>query len=148
MDQPSRPLKDVLAEIDDPRAAGGKQHSLGALLALVCMATLCGYRSYGAMAEWGRHYGRAVREALGFTHPRPPSAATLHRVLRRLDRRQVEAVAHDGKRLRGSHKQGAPGTHLLSAVSQRLGLTVAQEAVATTRRTRSRLCRRCWRACS
>ena len=40
-----------------------------------------------------------------------------------------EGVSVDGKCLRGSRKQGAPGTHLLSAVSQRLGLTLAQEAV-------------------
>jgi predicted transposase YbfD/YdcC len=41
----------------------------------------------------------------------------------------LEGVACDGKTLRGSRKQGAPGAHLLSAVSHRLGLTVAQEAV-------------------
>ena len=35
----------------------------------------------------------------------------------------------DGKTLRGSRKQGAPGTHLLSALAHRLGLTVAQDAV-------------------
>jgi len=37
--------------------------------------------------------------------------------------------ALDGKTLRGSKKQGAWGTHLLSVVSQRGGLTVQQEAV-------------------
>jgi predicted transposase YbfD/YdcC len=151
MGQPCRPLKDVLAEIADPRQARGKRHSLVALLALVCVATLCGYRSYSAMAEWGRHYGREVMRALGFTHPTPPCAATLHRVLRRLDRQAVEAalgrwaegvlavlppvppqeeaLACDGKTLRGSRKQGAPGTHLLSVLAHRLGLTVAQVAV-------------------
>lgn len=40
-----------------------------------------------------------------------------------------EAVAIDGKTLRGSRKQGAPGAHLLSALSHRLGITVAQRAV-------------------
>jgi hypothetical protein len=39
------------------------------------------------------------------------------------------AVAVDGKTLRGSRKQGAPGAHLLSALSHRLGLTLAQQAV-------------------
>ncbi len=147
MSQRCRPLKDVVAEITDPRAARGKRHSLGAILALVLVATLCGYRSYSAMAEWGRNYGAGVMAALGFTHPTPPCAATLHRVLRRLDRQAVEAalggwaeevlaatgrragVALDGKTLRGSRKQGAVGTHLLSALSHRLGLTVAQDAV-------------------
>jgi hypothetical protein len=41
-----------------------------------------------------------------------------------------EGVAVDGKTLRGSQKQGAPGTHLLSALGHRLGLTLAQHAVA------------------
>jgi predicted transposase YbfD/YdcC len=93
-------------------------------------------------------------QALGFTR-RPPCAATLHTVLRGLDREvfeaQVgawseallagtprspdteEAIAVDGKTLRGSKKQGAPGAHLLSALAPRLGLTLAQHAVAAKR---------------
>jgi Ser/Thr protein kinase RdoA (MazF antagonist) len=104
------------------------------------------------MAEWGRHYGQRLLGALGFTHPTPPCAATLHRVLGRLDRQEVEArlgawaaevlaaaapapappeeaLGLDGKTLRGSRKQGAPGAHLLSVLSHRLGLTLAQDAV-------------------
>jgi hypothetical protein len=38
-------------------------------------------------------------------------------------------LALDGKSLRGSRKQGAIDVPLLSVVSQRLGLTVAQQAV-------------------
>lgn len=41
----------------------------------------------------------------------------------------ADAVALDGKTLRGSRKQGAPGVHLLSAVSHRLGLTLGQAGV-------------------
>jgi len=40
-----------------------------------------------------------------------------------------EGIAVDGKTLRGSKKQGAPGTHLLSVLSHRLGLTLRQQAV-------------------
>jgi predicted transposase YbfD/YdcC len=40
-----------------------------------------------------------------------------------------EALALDGKTLRGSHKQGAAGSHLLSVLHHRLGLTVLQQAV-------------------
>jgi hypothetical protein len=79
---------------------------------------------------------------LRFTH-RPPCAATLHTVLRRVDREVgeaklgawaerllgdtpepeggEEAIALDGKTLRGSQKQGAPGVHLLSVLAHRVG---------------------------
>lgn len=146
----ARPLIEVLAEIPDFRSPHGKRHPLGAILALACSAMLCGYRSYTAIAEWGRHYGVHLVHALGFTH-RPPCAATLHTVFRRVDREAVEAklgawaegllgeapqtaggedaIAIDGKTLRGSQKQGAPGVHLLSALAHRLGLTLAQQAV-------------------
>ena len=146
----TRPLIEVLAEIPDFRSPHGKRHPLGAILALACSAMLCGYRSYTAIAEWGRHYGAPLVQALGFTH-RSPCAATLHTVLRRVDREAVEAtlgawaegllgeapqpergedaIAIDGKTLRGSQKQGAPGVHLLSALAHRLGVTLAQQAV-------------------
>ena len=146
----TRPLIEVLAEIPDFRSHHGKRPPLGAILALACSAMLCGYRSYTAIAEWGRHYGAHLVQALGFTH-RSPCAATLHTVLRRVDREAVEdtlgawaegllgeasqpeggedAIAIDGKTLRGSQKQGAPGVHLLSALAHRLGVTLAQQAV-------------------
>jgi predicted transposase YbfD/YdcC len=146
------PLMQYLVEVPDFRAARGRRHPLSAILALACAAILCGYRSYGAMAEWGRNYGGALVAALGFTQPTTPCAATLHTVFRHLDvaaleaqlgqwAEQVlagqphgaappEAVACDGKTLRGSCKLGAPGTHLLAVVSQRLGLPLQQCAVA------------------
>jgi len=43
---------------------------------------------------------------------------------------QAEGLAIDGKTLRGSQKQGAPGAHLLSALSHRLSIALAQQAVA------------------
>ena len=146
-----RPLIEVLAEIPDFRSNRGKRHTLAAILALTCSAMLCGSRSYSAIAEWGRNYGARLMRALGFTR-QPPCAATLHTVLRRVDREEGEAklgawaegllsgtpapqdtaegIAVDGKTLRGSQKQGAPGAHLLSALAHRLGVTLAQQAVA------------------
>ena len=41
----------------------------------------------------------------------------------------ADAMAVDGKTLRGSKKQGALGAHVLSVVSHRLGLTLTQQAV-------------------
>ncbi len=152
MPGPIIPLIEVLVEIPDFRKSRGKRHPLSAILAMACAATLCGARSYSAMADWGRNYGRALAQALGFTHAKTPCAATLHTVFRHLDvalfestlrqwaeqvlraypSRQAddEAIAIDGKTLRGSQKQGAAGTHLLSALSHRLGLTLGQQPVA------------------
>ena len=145
-------LLDLLAEIPDFRQAQGRRHPLPAILALRVAAMLCGYRSYGAIAEWGRNYGTAMLRALGFTHDTAPCAATLNTVLRGLDTEAVErvlatwaegvlaattapptaleAIAIDGKSLRGSRRQKAPGAHLLSALGHRLGLTMGQQAVA------------------
>jgi len=152
MTEPCPVLLELLAEIPDFRQAQGRRHPLSAILALSVAAMLCGYRSYGAIAEWGRNYGVEMLRALGFTHDTAPCAATLHTVLRGLDTAAVErllgqwaegvlsataaplntleAIAIDGKTLRGSRRQRAPGAHLLSALGHRLGLTVGQQAVA------------------
>lgn len=144
------PLVDVFVEMPDERDRRGRRYSLAAVLALTCAAMLCGYRSYSAIAEWGRNYGQALARQLGFTRGVTPCAATLHSIFRKLDVSEFErrlgcwadaalatssagsgeAIAIDGKTLRGSAKQGAPGAHLLSAVSHRLGLTLAQVALA------------------
>lgn len=49
----------------------------------------------------------------------PPAAPELPEV----------AMALDGKTLRGSKKQGAPGAHLLSALAHHAGVTLAQQGV-------------------
>jgi len=46
-----------------------------------------------------------------------------------LEALELEAVAIDGKSLRGSRKQGAANAHLLSALHQRIGLVLGQIAV-------------------
>jgi hypothetical protein len=66
-----RPLIEVFAAIPDFRKPRGNRHPLAAIFALACCALLCGYRSYSAMAEWGRHYGARLAQALGFTHDTP-----------------------------------------------------------------------------
>jgi predicted transposase YbfD/YdcC len=143
------PLVHHITELADPRGKRGRRHPLAALICLAVAATLCGATGYVAMAEWGREQGTGLARALGFTRPQTPCAATFSRLFRRLDRQALEAclgrwaahvlaalpagqragLAIDGKTLRGSRQQGAPLTHLLSAVSHGLGLTLGQVAV-------------------
>ena len=73
-------LVDVLAQIHDPRQSSGKRYSLQAILSLAIAAMLCGYKSYLAIAEWGRHYGQHLAQALGFTNGKTPCAATFHNI--------------------------------------------------------------------
>jgi hypothetical protein len=143
MDPPIRPLVASVHDIPDPRQPQGRRHPLGAILALMCVAMLCGDRRDRAIADWGRGYGQKLIRVLGFTHDKTPCAATLSHVLRPWDAILVEAtlgtqaesvptalppapgepeaLALDGKTLRGSRQQGAPATHLLSVLSHRLG---------------------------
>ncbi|MBI4491804.1 MAG: transposase family protein [Chloroflexi bacterium] len=51
-----RPLMEVLREVPEVRGRQGRRHPLLAILAMACAAMLCGYRTYGAIAEWGRNY--------------------------------------------------------------------------------------------
>ena len=149
--QPHR-LIEVFSDIPDFRQSRGKRHPLSALLGLACCAMLCGYRSYSAIAEWGRNYGTEIAHALGFTH-HTPCAATLHPLFRSIDREAFEAkvgtwaeslvatvpaapeapeiaIAVDGTTLRGSKKPGAPETQLLAVLAHEGGLTLTQQAVA------------------
>jgi hypothetical protein len=57
-----------------------------------------GYRSYSAIAEWGRNYGTDIAQALGFTHS-TPCAATLHTIFRCIDREAFEAKVGAGRRV-------------------------------------------------
>ncbi len=146
-------LATCFAALPDPRCARGKRHPLVALLLLACVAMLAGARGTSAIAEWARNYGEPWRARLGFTHAKGPSQSTLHRLFAHIAVEALEAhlarwaqqvvaafppagattlegVAMDGKTLRMSARCGAPDPHLLSLYSHRLGLVLAQMAVA------------------
>lgn len=140
-------LSDFLARVPGPRDPRGVRHPLPALLGQVSCALLCGARSLTAIADWGRDYAGPLRTALGYTRHRTPCCATFHTVLQDLDWTALEeqlrawalaverylgaaplavpedALALDGKTLRGSLKMGAPVTALVTALGHRFGLT-------------------------
>jgi predicted transposase YbfD/YdcC len=145
-------LRDALAEVPEFRQAQGRRYELLPVLLLCCVAVMCGARSQSAIAEWGQNYGVRWLSRLGIRRPRGPSQPTLHRIFKGLDCARLElcvtcwveqvlvacaapaaaleALAIDGKTLRGSAGQGAAESHLVSALSHRLGVVVAQLGVA------------------
>jgi predicted transposase YbfD/YdcC len=145
------PLIEILAEIPDTRQRQGLRHSLAGMLALGCVAVLCGYRNPNAIAEWGRNYGEDYGAAFGFEKHGYPSKATWYRVFGGIDIEQVEAklgewcegvlramtgdngtlhgISMDGKTLRGSKRQGAENSHLLAAYVHRIGIVLRQLGV-------------------
>lgn len=144
-------LYEELQQVPDSRDDQGKRHPLPAMLALACVALLCGYQNPNAISQWVDNYGRQYLKRFRFTRDDPPGKATWYRVLGSIDWSALEArvtrwarqvlevleahstlqgVAIDGKTLRGSKKQGADETHLLSAVAHQLGITLGQIAVA------------------
>ncbi len=148
---PSRGLLCFLAEIPDPRSRQGRQHSLSAVLGLVCCAVMCGARGYAAIAQWGVDQDIAFMHRLGFTR-RPPKLGGIRKVLialsptalegaltqwaetllgrsLRADETPPRAYALDGKTARGSFDGLNKAVHLLSLVAHASGLTVAQAEV-------------------
>lgn len=141
----ARSLIEVLGSVPDPRSVHGRRHPLGAVLALAVCAMLCGARSLYAISQWGRDQGGDMAHALGFTRERTPCVSTLHQVFSRLDRESFElalggwlqegglkageAVAVDGKTLRGIHGEQLPGVHLVAAYAHQSGIVVGQQAV-------------------
>ena len=110
---------------------------------------LCGARSLYAISQWGRDQGQEVSQALGFTRERTPCVSTLYQVFSRLDREAFEdllgrwlqdrglepgeALAIDGKRLRGIHGERLPGVHLVAAYAHQSGIVLGQQAVSHKR---------------
>jgi len=118
---------------------------MGAILTLAVCAMLCGARSLYAISQWGRDQDREMAQALGFTRDHTLCVSTLHQVFSRLDREEFEralggwlqqrglqgpeAIAVDGKTLRGIHGEGLPGVHLVAAYGHQSGIGVGQQAV-------------------
>lgn len=103
---------------------------------------LSGARSVYAIAQWGRLQDASTVAALGFTRATTPAVSTLHEIFKRLDavafegvvqrwahdqlRGGQEAIAIDGKGLRGIHGEELPGVRLVAAYSDGAGLVLAQ----------------------
>jgi hypothetical protein len=144
-------LLEVFEEFKDKRRGHGLRHPQPFVLACAALAMLMGAGGYEAFEEeCGKLTQRQLR-ALGCRqNPQtdryaPPSDTTFFRVLNGIDAAEfdlrigqwmmvqeisiLQGLAIDGKCLRGSARTDGKALQLLSAVSHRLRLTVAQQPV-------------------
>ena len=147
-------LLDILAEVPDPRHKKGRRYPLVSILALIVIGLMSNHKGYTSITTWIRDQAELAK-ALGFKSRKTPCAATLHNLFKRLDvvgleasltkwafskledfqglktRSPLEGIAIDGKELQGSEDpETRYRTHLLSAVSHELGITLTQRAVS------------------
>lgn len=144
-------LLDAFKCIGDPRRGHGLRHRLPFVLACATVAMLMGGGGYKAFEDICTKLTQRQLRALGCRrHPRtgryvPPSDTTFFRVLNGIDPvlfdrivgqwllardpSVLERLAVDGKTLRGSARTDGKALQLLSAVTHRLRLTVAQIAI-------------------
>lgn len=148
-------LMELFAAVEDPRHRRGRIHPLPTVLALAACAVVAGQTRLQAIAEWARDLTDETYAALGVVYDVvdgvfvPPSPATFARVFALLEASalehaatawtsarvptsgaQSEAIAVDGKSMRGSAEDEGPMVHLLSALSVAHGAVLAQQPVA------------------
>jgi predicted transposase YbfD/YdcC len=144
-------LMDCLRGLPDPRKRRGIRHRKLSILAVSICAVLGGARSYAAIAEWGQRCSQNILKRLGCRfNPKTqrreaPSGPTIWRLLKSIDTEAVDralgswlaglvtasgqAVAIDGKTVRGAEREDGTQVHLLSAFVQQQGVIVAQREV-------------------
>jgi hypothetical protein len=143
-------LAAALAAVPDPRRPYGWRPecppiALVTLLQVAVAAMLCGARGVTAVAQWVRERAEAepaLLTDLGLPAGRRPCAASFHRLFKALDAAAFEqavggwlaatglqpgdALAMDGKALRGSSSAQLPGTYLVAVYAHHSQAVIAQ----------------------
>ena len=139
-----------LETLVDPRSPRGQRHPFTAILATVICSTLCGSRSFRAIAEWIAEQESATWHWLGFKRT-PPCANSFANLLKLIDPIEFERVISqwtrtldgiefdeaalqpvsiDGKTLCGTLTRHERAIHLLSAFDHQTGCVLSQCQVA------------------
>lgn len=139
-----------LRRLPECRKSQGIRHRFATIITISIAAMLAGARGYAAIAEWGgrlhQHQLKRLRARYNKKAQRfeAPSEPTIRRVLQAADAQAIDhslgewmlsvtgendPIAVDGKTLRGARREDGSRVHLLSAISQNIGVTIAQREV-------------------
>ena len=142
-------LLERLQRLEDPRKRRGIRHSLISTLAVAICAVLSGARSFVAIGEWSADLPQDLLKRLGcYFHPEKriyihPSEPTLRRHLQSIDAAKLDeimnqwlaeqadpdAIAIDGKTLKGAKDASGKQLHLMAAVLHKEGIVISQRSV-------------------
>ena len=141
-------IYDFFTKIDDPRSPLGRRYRLATLLALCAAATLCGAHGWKAIYEWIQDLSPKVlahfkcRRVNG--EYERPSIYCIRNIMTKVDPEQLskataaycrsigwdrdsEAIAVDGKTMRGSAGDDGRRTHVLAACTHGRATPLAQK---------------------
>lgn len=130
-DAPLLTLPAVFATIPDPRSKHGQRYDLPYLLLCLTAALLCNCNSTEAVGQWCQEQHALLQRLFGPRRHLSPTASLYRRLLPRLSSQQIEwvlarwvratliaveedAIALDGKTLRGAASREQVAPHLLA----------------------------------
>lgn len=136
----------TLSQMVDPRKPRGRRHLMISILAISICAIMSNARGFTAIAEWAKRCDQKMLARLRCRFEKStkryvaPSEPTIRRVLSRADadavdaaltgwlssRSKDEAIAVDGKTIRGASRHTGQKIHLLSAFLHNMGTVIAQ----------------------
>jgi hypothetical protein len=142
-------LLDRLRMVRDPRRLRGIRHNQASVLAIAICAVLSQARSFAAIGQWAKELPQALLARLGCRYNLrlgryvAPSEPTIRRVLQSVDAEEVdkvvyawlseqstsEAIAVDGKSLRGARRPDGRARHLFAALLHNEGAVSGQREV-------------------
>lgn len=142
-------LMECLASLTDPRKKKGKRHPYLSVLAIGICAVMSGVRNFIGISEWAKELSQDILRRLGCRYDErkgkytPPSEPTIRRVLQATDGDTLDlvignwlanqcdkdAVAIDGKVLRGARKSDGKTVNLMSAFLHKQSVVVSQRQV-------------------
>ena len=99
------PLFKALQGISDPRKKRGVRHNFHSILKLVILGFCCRLVCLEHIVEFASQCWSVIKEPLGFNRDLPPDATTIGRVLKKMDREELEEIFREWVSTKLSEKE-------------------------------------------
>lgn len=142
---PSLTLFEALNGISDPRKKRGVRHKFQAILRLVILGFTARLVCLEHIVEFAAGCWDQLKKPLGFDRDAPPNATTIGRVIKKVDRKQLEEVFRqwvsskvegmdltasvDGKALRNVRDGKGNPIYMINVFAHDIQLALAQEEI-------------------